>query len=118
LKMRSELADVFAHGDYAPLEVTGPHRDHIIAFARRRGRDAAIVAVAKSFAPFSQSGRVWPLAESYDGALNVTGYSVDRAGKTNAGELRLSDIFQHLPVAVLKAKFKTGLKAGRKRVRA
>jgi (1->4)-alpha-D-glucan 1-alpha-D-glucosylmutase len=118
LKMRSELADVFAHGDYAPLEVTGPHRDHIIAFARRRGRDAAIVAVAKSFAAFSQSGRVWPLAESYDGALNVTGYSVDRAGKTNAGELRLSDIFQHLPVAVLKAKFKTGLKAGRKRVRA
>ena len=33
-----------------PLEVSGPHRDHVIAFARRRGRDAAIVAVAKSFA--------------------------------------------------------------------
>ena len=49
-KLRTELADVFAHGDYQPLEVSGPHRDHVIAFARRRGRDAAIVAVAKSFA--------------------------------------------------------------------
>ena len=50
LKLRAELADVFAHGDYQPLEVSGPHRDHVIAFARRRGRDAVIVAVAKSFA--------------------------------------------------------------------
>ena len=50
LKLRTELADVFTDGDYQPLEVSGPHRDHVIAFARRRGRDAAIVAVAKSFA--------------------------------------------------------------------
>ena len=60
LKLRTELADVFAHGDYQPLEVSGPHRDHVIAFARRRGRDAVIVAVAKSFAAFSQGGRTWP----------------------------------------------------------
>ena len=57
LKLRTELADVFAHGDYQPLEVSGPHRDHVIAFARRRGRDAAIVAVARSFAAFSHGGR-------------------------------------------------------------
>src|SRR5665213_2311996 len=44
LKWRTELADVFAHGDYVPLQVSGPHRDHVIAFARRRGRDAAVVA--------------------------------------------------------------------------
>ena len=60
LKLRTELADVFANGDYEPLEVSGPHRDHVIAFARRRGREAAIVAVAKSFAPFSDGGRAWP----------------------------------------------------------
>jgi len=55
LRLRTELADVFANGDYEPLQVEpGRHRDHVIAFARRRRRDAAIVAVAKSFAPFSQ----------------------------------------------------------------
>ena len=71
LKLRTELADVFTHGDYQPLEVSGPHRDHVIAFARRHGRDAAIIAVAKSFAPLSQGGRAWPRAEGFDGALDL-----------------------------------------------
>ena len=49
LKLRTELADVFTDGDYQPLEVSGPHRDHVIAFARRQGREAAIIVVARSF---------------------------------------------------------------------
>ena len=69
LKLRTELAEVFADGDYQPLEVSGPHRDHVIAFARRRGRDAAIVVVTRWFAPFSQGGRHWPRPENYDAAL-------------------------------------------------
>ena len=71
LKLRTELADVFTHGDYQPLEVSGPHRDHVIAFARRHGGDAAIVAVAKSFAPMSQGGRAWPRADAFDAALDL-----------------------------------------------
>ena len=42
IKLRNDLADVFTYGDYQPLEVRGPHRDHVIAFARRHGGDAAI----------------------------------------------------------------------------
>jgi (1->4)-alpha-D-glucan 1-alpha-D-glucosylmutase len=103
LKLRTELADVFADGDYEPLQVSGPHRDHVIAFARRHGRDAAIVAVAKSFAAFSQGGRAWPRAESYDAAVHVGGYAVEGFADADASELRLSDLFRHLPVAVLKA---------------
>jgi (1->4)-alpha-D-glucan 1-alpha-D-glucosylmutase len=104
LKLRTELADVFAHGDYRPIEITGAHRDHVIAFARRRGRHAAIVAVAKSFAAFSQGGRAWPRADAFDGALRLNGYAVAGLGK--ATEMRLSSLFQHLPVAVLKARVK------------
>jgi (1->4)-alpha-D-glucan 1-alpha-D-glucosylmutase len=118
LKLRTELADVFAYGDYEPLEISGPHRDHVIAFARRRGRDAAIIAVAKSFAAFSQGGRVWPRAEAFDGALGLNGYSVEGiGGKANAAEVRLSALFQHLPAAVLKARFEGVLKPARKRSR-
>ena len=118
LKLRTELADVFAHGDYEPLEISGPHRDHIIAFARRRGRDTAITAVAKSFAPFSQGGRAWPRAEAFDGALSLNGYSVEGlGGKANGAEVRLSALFQHLPAAVLKARFEGALKPVRKRSR-
>jgi (1->4)-alpha-D-glucan 1-alpha-D-glucosylmutase len=108
LKLRTELADVFADGDYVPLAVSGPHRDHVIAFARRRGRDAAIVVVAKSFAAFSQGGRAWPRAEAFDATLNVDGYSVQGI-KADAGELRLAALFQHLPVAVLKARYQGAL---------
>jgi (1->4)-alpha-D-glucan 1-alpha-D-glucosylmutase len=118
LKWRTELADVFTYGDYEPLPVSGPHRDHVIAFARRRGRDAAIVAVAKSFAAFSQGGRAWPRAEAFDATLNVKGYSVEGIGShAGARELRLSALFHHLPVAVLRARFEGALKPVRKRSR-
>ncbi len=116
LKLRTELADVFTQGGYQPLEVTGPHRDHIIAFARRHGRQAAIVAVAKSFVAFSQGGRDWPRAEAFDATLKVSDYSVE--GNGGAAQMPLSALFRHLPVAVLKARFKGALKPSRKRVRA
>ena len=90
---------MFTSGDYQPLEVSGPHRDHVIAFARRRGRDAVIVAVAKSFAAFTEEGRAWPRADAFDGAIDVEDYVVE--GST--GELKLSELFQELPVAVRKA---------------
>ncbi|HVD84927.1 MAG TPA: malto-oligosyltrehalose synthase, partial [Bradyrhizobium sp.] len=118
LKLRTEFSDVFAHGDYQPLEIAGPHRDHVIAFARRHGRDAVITAVAKSFAPMSQGGRVWPRADAFDGALNLKGYSVEGiVSEAGVAEVRLSALFRHLPVAVLKARFEGALKPARKRDR-
>jgi (1->4)-alpha-D-glucan 1-alpha-D-glucosylmutase len=118
LKIRTELADVFASGDYQPLEVGGRHSDHVVAFARRHGRDAAITAVAKSFAAFSQGGRVWPRGEAFDGSIDVSGYSVESFAEADATDLRLSDIFRHFPAAVLKARFAGALKPTRKRIRA
>jgi (1->4)-alpha-D-glucan 1-alpha-D-glucosylmutase len=114
LKLRTELAEVFSVGDYQPLEVTGTHRDHVIAFARRHGRDAALVAVAKSFAPFTDGGRVWPRAEAFDGTLNIRGYTTE----VGADELQLEALFRPLPVAVLNATFAGAAKPARKRARA
>jgi (1->4)-alpha-D-glucan 1-alpha-D-glucosylmutase len=116
LKLRAELADVFTNGDYEPLPVSGPHRDHIIAFARRRGEDAAIVTVAKSFAAFSQGGRVWPGAERYDASLHVGGYAVEGFADADASQLRISDVFRYLPATVLKARVVGAAKPARKRV--
>jgi (1->4)-alpha-D-glucan 1-alpha-D-glucosylmutase len=115
LKLRAELAGVLADGDYQPLAVSGPYRDHVIAFARRRGRDAVIVAVAKSLAAFSQGGRAWPLAEAFDGTLSLDGYSVEGV---NGAELRLSSLFRHLPVAALRARFEGALRPARMRLHA
>jgi (1->4)-alpha-D-glucan 1-alpha-D-glucosylmutase len=116
LRLRTELADVFTHGDYRPLEVEGPHHDHVIAFARRRGRDAAIIAVARHFAPFSQAGRAWPSAARFDGMIGLDGFSIEGVGDPGK-TLPLSTLFQSLPVAVLKARIETSVPA-RRRVRA
>ena len=102
LKMRTDLAEVFTDGDYQPLEVSGPHRDHIIAFARRHGKNAAIVVAGRWFAPFTQGGRIWPKAEAFDATINLQGFAVE--GDADAGtEIRVSSLFQTLPAAVLKA---------------
>jgi (1->4)-alpha-D-glucan 1-alpha-D-glucosylmutase len=116
LKLRTELADLFARGDYEPLEVVGPHRDHVIAFARRRGRDAAITVVAKSFAAMSQGGRSWPRADAFDAALKLGGYAVkDIVSKT--GAVPLSILFRDLPVTVLQARYAGAAKPVHKRMR-
>ena len=118
LKLRTELADVFTNGDYQPLELNGGHRDHFIAFARRAGRDAAIVVVTKSSAAFTEGGRAWPRPESYDALLNLSGYSAEGFADADATQLRLADLLGHLPVAVLKAGYHGAAKSARKRNRA
>jgi (1->4)-alpha-D-glucan 1-alpha-D-glucosylmutase len=101
LKVRNEFAQVFAEGDYQPLQVVGAHREHVIAFARRHGDDAVIVAAGKMLAPLSDGGRIWPLPQVWDGAIVVKGFSVEGI---RGNELPLADAFRHLPAAILKAK--------------
>jgi (1->4)-alpha-D-glucan 1-alpha-D-glucosylmutase len=105
LKLRTELAYVFSDGEYQPLGVTGPHRDHVIAFARRRGHDAAITIVMKSLAPLSQGGRAWPHPDGFEAAVNLMGYSIEGIdGTRNTDQVPLPILMSHLPVAVLGAK--------------
>ncbi len=113
LRLRTELPDVFTQGNYLPLEASGPHRDHVIAFARQWEGNAVIVIVAKSFAPFTEVGRVWPKPDAFDGVVTIKGY-VTGPGEN---ELQLSTLFRHLPVAVLKAKVAAASRPARKRVR-
>lgn len=115
LRLRAERAEVFTHGDYQPLDVTGPHRDHVIAFARRRGRDAMITVVARKFAPFTEGGRAWPKPAAFEGAVQLQGYSLEAAAADSA-ELPLAVAFAQLPVAVLKATVRAAATPARKRV--
>ena len=109
---------VFAGGDYEPLKITGPQRDHFIAFARRRGRDAAISVVTRHFAPLTDGGRHWPVPDKFDATLDVGGYAVEGFADADAAQLRLSDLLTRLPVATVKARFTGVAKPPRKRGRA
>ncbi|MGX7741335.1 malto-oligosyltrehalose synthase [Rhodopseudomonas parapalustris] len=104
LWLRQQHAALFADGDYRPLAVTGPHRDHVIAFARTRGTEALIVLVGKGFAGLSDEGRQWPSGDAFEGAVETKGYVVETDDGDNAsGELPLRDLFRRLPVALRHA---------------
>lgn len=114
LKLRNGLGDVFARGDYQPLEVRGAHADHVIAFARRHGRAAAVVVVGRHFAAFTQGGREWPAVEGFDATVDISGYT---ATGLAGNEVRLAQAWRDLPVAVIEARTANAVKPMRQRVR-
>jgi (1->4)-alpha-D-glucan 1-alpha-D-glucosylmutase len=115
LKLRNELADVFAQGDYQPLEVRGAHADHVIAFARRHGRAAAIVVVGRQFAAFTQAGREWPALEALDAIIDITGYT---APGLAGNELPLGQAFRDFPAGIIEARAASAIRPARQRARA
>jgi (1->4)-alpha-D-glucan 1-alpha-D-glucosylmutase len=114
LKLRNQLAEAFTNGDYQPLDISGPHREHVIAFARRKSGDAAIIVALRHFAAFSDGGRSWPRAEAFDATLDLSGYTID--GIETNDRLPLSSFLTQIPAAVLKAKVATPARPVRKRI--
>ena len=108
LALRNEDAALFTEGDYVPVEVRGPHRDHIIAFARVGVRDAIVVAVARRFAALTEAGRRWPAAAGWRAELTLDRFASVRDAllPTRAWRDRaipVGDLFTVLPVALLRA---------------
>jgi (1->4)-alpha-D-glucan 1-alpha-D-glucosylmutase len=103
LALRAELGPVFSDGDYRPISVSGPHRDHVIAFARIRGGAAAVVAIARWFAPFTDAGRRWPRADAVDATLGLGDLVVELDGRQMREEAPASALFGPIPVAVWPA---------------
>jgi (1->4)-alpha-D-glucan 1-alpha-D-glucosylmutase len=117
LRTRAGLAEVFTDGNYQPLDVGGSHRDHVVAFARCRGRDAAIVVTGRWFSAFTQAGRSWPKADAFDASVDVSGFAVE--GDADAGtQIRVSSLFRHLPATVLKARLASAARPARRKVAA
>ena len=115
LKLRNELPSVFAQGDYQPLDVRGTHADHVIAFARRHGRTAAIVVIGRQFAPFTQAGREWPVLDKFDATVDITGYTVPGLA---GNEWPIAHAFRDCPAVVIEARAASYAKPARQRIRA
>src|SRR5262249_10494773 len=56
LNFRREHADLFLHGEYIPIHVSGPLADHVIAFARRVHGDLCIIAVPRLCGSLTRAG--------------------------------------------------------------
>jgi (1->4)-alpha-D-glucan 1-alpha-D-glucosylmutase len=110
LALRNELPTLFRDGGYEPVEVTGPDRDHVLAFRRAAGRDQVVVAVARHFARVTADGEHWP-DRPWQAELNLD--RRQRAGLRDAlgdgAECQSLDgaaLFSRLPVAVLRSREK------------
>ena len=62
----------------------------------------------------SDGGRMWPRGQAFDGVLHIDGYALE--GNARPVTLPLSELFEHLPVAVLKARFSGAAKPARRRM--
>jgi (1->4)-alpha-D-glucan 1-alpha-D-glucosylmutase len=117
LRARRRAPRLFREGGYLPLEARGPAARHVLAFARigARGDGAAIAAVPRLPRTLVGNGRDAPagaawgetrlalpaeLAERrWTSALD--GRSLDGAAGSAGRELRLADVLDPLPAALL-----------------
>ena len=110
LALRHDLPDLFTHGGYRALEVVGPNRREIVAFARLGERDAVIVVTGRLFGRATQNGTRWPPAQAWNAWVLAEGFSQMRnmlaPGEAMAGpRLAAADLFDVLPMAVVQAQY-------------
>ena len=116
LRVRSEQREVFERGDYVPIEARGLRAEHVFAFARTVDDRHVIIAVPRLVATLApdlaappMGERVWNgtelvldgnrgTARTYRHVLTDARVEVRGDG---AGTLRVADLFEDFPIAVL-----------------
>ncbi|MDB5335559.1 MAG: treY, partial [Planctomycetaceae bacterium] len=111
LRLRRDRPDLFLNNNYAPLEATGPHANHLFAYLRACPTGAAIVAVPRLIASLNDSAEhAAELKVSLDAVVSVPPDWADNQWKNlltgeevicDSGRLSATQLFQHFPVALL-----------------
>jgi len=102
LALRHAAPDVFSKGDFRLLPVRGTDRDHVIAYARTFGKQAAVTLVCRKFAPLSDGGRRWPDFRNLDASVELEGLTLPHLD-TTANPLPVATVLGPLPAAVFPA---------------
>jgi (1->4)-alpha-D-glucan 1-alpha-D-glucosylmutase len=113
LTARRADPELFDVGHYEPIDVTGEHREHVIAFARVAGDRAMITVVPRlvqtlaGAGQFPLGGECWADTALVLPAGHPTGFTELVTGAqteaASSGRLRLGDLFATLPVALLRS---------------
>ena len=115
LRLRAAEPSLFALGDYIPLAAEGPHADRMLAFLRRHGESAALIAVPRLVMPL-MNGVEHPLPKPEAWVdtrlilpddlptefINLLTNAKISAGTARALPARM--LFQNFPVALLTVK--------------
>ncbi|HEY3757956.1 MAG TPA: malto-oligosyltrehalose synthase [Opitutaceae bacterium] len=107
LTFRADHPELFADGDYVPLEAAGQHAYHAVAFARRRGADRLVVVVPRQTARLGCP----PIGLMWTDTTAVLARGTESAGEWRevisgrtiapADRFALSELLADFPVAVL-----------------
>ncbi len=103
LRLRRRFPDVFQRGTYESLAVSGPHAEHVIAFARTWKRQRLVVAVGRRYAALTEGGRRWPAG--WEGSLDQWGTFECLIGGEigrRTADLSLTGLFRDIPVIILR----------------
>lgn len=108
LKARANRRDLFLEGDYQPLEVSGTHSDHIIAFARQYEGQMAVAIAPRFLTRLIQPGAdplgaVWQDTQIHLPTGSSTTWRNVLTDQTlqTSGTVAIANAFQHFPVALL-----------------
>jgi (1->4)-alpha-D-glucan 1-alpha-D-glucosylmutase len=122
LACRAANPDLFAHGEYVPLDASGPRAENVCAFARRLHgsggiKAEVIVAVPRLTAALAIGDQPFPLGESAWGTTALvlppesagttyrsvlTGEVVESVAGRAGTELHLASVFAAFPVALME----------------
>jgi (1->4)-alpha-D-glucan 1-alpha-D-glucosylmutase len=116
LHLRRVHRDLFLRGDYLPLAASGERAAHVVALARRREAEAVIAVVPRLVATtFGAQAPLPPAADAWrDLYVEIpetltgfeyrhvfTGERVTPVASAESLRLRVADLLQHVPVALL-----------------
>jgi (1->4)-alpha-D-glucan 1-alpha-D-glucosylmutase len=114
LGLRNRRPDLFRRGDYLPLSADERHREHVIAFLRRHGRERMLVAVPRfactlmHLRPELPLGRGWGnaelIAEQCAGERLVNVFTGAELLVPRDGRIPLAKLFADFPVAMLESR--------------
>ena len=104
LRIRHRWPALFHYGTYEPLETTGPHANHVIAFARAWKKSRLVVVVGRHYAPLTDGGRRWP--SNWDGLVRLPhGTFQEILGPSSPGyknEIAVASLFHTIPFSVMR----------------
>ncbi|MBD3401737.1 malto-oligosyltrehalose synthase [candidate division GN15 bacterium] len=110
LQLRNESTDLFTHGAYVPVEITGERAVNVVAYARRHDDAWAITVVPRFTSEVIGEDEV-PIGESVWGDTEIVLPEAAPGQWQNAfsgesvlagdGRLRLAEILDQIPAAVL-----------------
>jgi (1->4)-alpha-D-glucan 1-alpha-D-glucosylmutase len=115
LQFRRDHPELFSTGDYVPLEAAGERERHVIAFARRAGRESVIIAAGRFFINLGITADSFPASEVWSDTKLVlpadstarryvdmfTGREIDAHPEKSTSRLSMNDVFAQMPIAML-----------------